>query len=116
MHNLEVIEIKNNPGLYYIDPYAFYDTLSNDAPNIIKTIDLSNNALTQISETLLLWNTTEQVNLNGNPYDCDCLISWMINKSSTLRSKYLTCSSPDELKNRLINSLKNSELKCHNGM
>ena len=40
LKNLETIEIKNNPRLNYIDPFAFYDTLADDKPNIVKNIDL----------------------------------------------------------------------------
>ena len=40
LKNLEIIEIKNNPRLNYIDPFAFYDTLADDKPNIVKNIDL----------------------------------------------------------------------------
>ena len=49
-----------------------------EEPYGIPNIDLSNNALTTLSESLLVWNSTKQVNLNQNPWLCDCKISWLV--------------------------------------
>ena len=113
--NLETLEIKNNPKLTYIDPLAFYDTLQYSSPNNVKNLDLSNNALVNVPFDLIVWNNSDQINLSGNPFHCDCSISWMINQSWVIGNEYLICSSPDELKDRTIQSLRLTELDCNDG-
>ena len=57
-----------------------YGVIANnfEKPYGIPNIDLSNNALTTLAESLLVWNSTKQVNLNQNPWLCDCKISWLV--------------------------------------
>ena len=52
LKNLEVIEVKNNPKLRYVDPHAFYDSLSDSDPNVVEIVDFSANALRYISTVL----------------------------------------------------------------
>ena len=92
---LEVIEIKNNPNLNYIDEKAFYDSYVDENPNRVQNLDLSNNALKTLSKSLLNWTDTNVI-LTGNQWNCDCKIAWMIDLQL---DELVTCSSPDDLKN-----------------
>ena len=112
LKNLEVIEVKNNPKLRYVDPHAFYDSLSDSDPNIVKIVDFSDNALRYISQKLLIWNSTEQVNFAGNPFHCDCSMSWMLFQEKIIGKEYLICSSPEKLAGKPMSSLKSTDFHC----
>ena len=112
LKNLEVIEVKNNPKLRYVDPHAFYDSLSDIDPNIVKIVDFSDNALRYISQKLLIWNSTQQVNFAGNPFDCDCSMSWMLFQEKIIGKEYLICSSPEKLTGKPMSSLKPTDFHC----
>jgi hypothetical protein len=115
LHHLDILEMKNNPNLKHIDPFAFYDTLQDNAPNVIKRLDLSKNALTTISEGLLYWTKTNVVLLDGNPWHCDCLLSWLANNASSSGinfNPFMTCSSPPDLKDTPIMLLKTKQFHC----
>ena len=112
LKNLEVIEVKNNPKLRYVDQHAFYDSLSDNAPNIVKSVDFSNNALSYISQKLLIWNSTEQVNLAGNPFNCDCSLSWILFQEKIIGKDYMICSTPEKLAGKPMSSLKPTDFHC----
>ena len=72
-----------------------------EEPYSIPNIDLSDNALTTLSESLLVWNSTKQVKLNQNPWLCDCKISWLVTSGIEL-DEYLICASPEQQAEKLI--------------
>ncbi|CAG2052927.1 unnamed protein product [Timema podura] len=41
-------------------------------------IDLSSNAFTSVSQTLLDWKTLQTVDLQDNPWHCECSLQWML--------------------------------------
>ena len=111
LHDMEVIELKNNPKLSYIDRLAFYDSMVSEEPNLIANLDLSNNNLKTLPETLLDWDQVESVNLNGNPWSCDCNLAWIVDSGLYL-SEFLTCSSPSSYANALIKTLNSEDFIC----
>nr|CAD7393932.1 unnamed protein product [Timema cristinae] len=41
-------------------------------------IDLNSNAFTSVSQTLLDWKTLQTVDLQDNPWHCECSLQWML--------------------------------------
>lgn len=70
LSSLEVLRIRNNTRLVEIEAYVLADN-----PNL-RHLDLSGNALTFLP--LSLANLTQLVDLNieGNPWACDCRMHW----------------------------------------
>lgn len=50
-------------------------------------IDLSNNKLRTISESFVPWKKMSHVNLQKNPWHCDCSIQWMLDNYMTFMYK-----------------------------
>ena len=44
----------------------------------LKWLDLSNNNLVSISSNVQDWTNVEKIWLHGNPFKCDCSMTWMI--------------------------------------
>nr|CAD7592281.1 unnamed protein product [Timema genevievae] len=44
----------------------------------LPNIDLSSNAFTSVSQTLLDWKTLQTVDLQDNPWHCECSLQWML--------------------------------------
>ncbi|KAK6644963.1 hypothetical protein RUM43_001239 [Polyplax serrata] len=61
-----------------------YDALQNYP---ICSIDLSNNKLRTISESFVPWKKMSHVNLQKNPWHCDCSIQWMLDNYMTFMYK-----------------------------
>uniref|UniRef100_A0A1B6GM32 LRRCT domain-containing protein n=1 Tax=Cuerna arida TaxID=1464854 RepID=A0A1B6GM32_9HEMI len=87
----------SNTSLNTIDEDAFTDI------DICK-LDLSYNQLRWVPESLLRWDTLVAVDLQHNPWHCDCALQWML--STVVPSAYRTdqqllaelrCASPPEL-------------------
>ena len=106
--DLEVIEIKNNPNLEYIDEKAFYNSLSDEIPNRVQNLDLSNNALRTLSEILLNWTDTNVI-LTGNQWNCDCKLAWMLDLNL---DDLVICATPENLKNEPIKNIQGQDLEC----
>ena len=77
---------------------------SGDLPNI-KYLDLSNNGLLSVSRILVPWMSLKSVDLSGNPWHCDCTISFMkdvivhtVNSSDNIPKVH--CHSPSNLKGK----------------
>lgn len=43
-------------------------------------LDLSHNQLRWMPESLVSWNTLLGVDLQGNPWHCDCALQWMLTR------------------------------------
>ena len=108
LENLEILEVKNNPKLDYIDPKAFYNSLDDEFPNTVENVDLSNNALRTLSKSLLNWNKTNVI-LVGNQWNCNCHLSWILDLDL---DEFVICSSPENLKSKVISTLKEEDFQC----
>jgi len=81
----------------------------------LRALDLSNNGLTSVSSQLLTWTSLASLDLSGNPWSCDCDLSFMaeviratVNKSEA-SVKVVRCWSPPSLRDRDVTSL---DLDC----
>ena len=100
LKNLKNLEIKNNPELKSIHKNAF----SNSENSVLEYVDFSNNALETLSVTLLKWTEIKEINLNGNNWNCDCQMSWLVTSQFDL-----ICSSPKRLADKPIRDLTPSD-------
>ena len=85
--------------------------------NAISNVYLSNNGLTTISFSLLPWDKIDTIKLDGNPWNCDCSLSWIVSKkkhnlSSIDYNDYLTCNSPEDLRELPIKHLSAGDFGC----
>jgi len=103
--DLEKIILSSNRNLKYIDSQAFGSSSVN-----LKTVDLSNNGFSSVSSSLLSWSSLSSVDMSGNPWTCDCDLSFLksvivsaVNKSDTVR--VVRCWNPPNLRERDITSL-----------
>ncbi|XP_025423011.1 leucine-rich repeats and immunoglobulin-like domains protein 1 isoform X2 [Sipha flava] len=126
LRNLEEFHCMHNYKLESIDPNAFSYKSSDGSevelwPNIIK-LDLSYNALRYLDSNLLSrWDTLEELNLQGNKWECDCLNQWFVNTlAPMLESKHseflidFTCREPTEMNGKSILDLHHLhyEMRC----
>ena len=96
--DLEEMELSSNRKLSLLHPQSFGSVIS------LRTIDLSNNGLPSLSSSLLPWASLASVDLSGNPWHCDCDVSFLktvilsaVNKSDTV--KVVRCWNPPNLRN-----------------
>ena len=83
----------------------------------VKNVYLSNNELTTISFSLLPWEKLDTIKLDGNPWHCDCDLSWLVyKKNHTLISgidyDYLICKSPEILADLPVRHLSRYNFGC----
>ncbi|KAK4886546.1 hypothetical protein RN001_002817 [Aquatica leii] len=86
-----------------------------DSLNSLERLYLDGNKLTAIKGSRTLPHSLRGINLQNNPWECDCHIAdlhtWLmdINLSNSMSP---TCQSPSRLLGRAIRSIPNSELAC----
>lgn len=99
LHCLQVLQIKNNKHLKAISPFAFYDSMESEKPNVVKQLYLNNNGLNSLQKSLLNWQDSEVVQLDGNPWHCDCHVEWFTEKITSIDyNEYFVCYSPEAIK------------------
>merc|ERR1711936_815299 len=106
--DLEEMVLASNRKLRLIHPQSFGSVIS------LRRIDLSNNGLASLSSSLLPWASLAAVDLSGNPWNCDCDVSFLktvilsaVNRSDTVR--VVRCWNPPDLRNVDVAKL---ELDC----
>lgn len=110
---LDTLEIQHNPRLVYIDPFAFYDNLHALRPHHVQRAFLAGNALGFVSASMLHWDEMEEVDLSGNPWNCDCNLKWVLEVRHELRSVDETaCFLPPALTNTSFKDVRSSDMEC----
>lgn len=80
-----------------------YDAFKHLPDGVLQNVDLSNNALENLSPELLSWKSLEILDLQNNPWQCDCrmkffpaVVSHIWDNSPDL-TMHLRCSGPDKM-------------------
>merc|ERR1719410_1220393 len=106
--DLQTLTLSSNRKLSFIHPQAF-GSISG-----LRSVDLSSNGLASVSSSLLAWTSLTSVDLSGNPWQCDCDLSFLqtailtaVNRSEAVR--VVRCWNPPNLRDRDVTSL---DLDC----
>ncbi|PSN35960.1 hypothetical protein C0J52_21532 [Blattella germanica] len=109
---LEELSMDNCVGLSKVDPRAFGET---GVPPL-RRLSLARGGLHSLDPEVFapIAATLREVDLQGNPWQCDCRLSWMSNRSnlSLVDRGYLRCSGPERLRNELILALASHDFTC----
>lgn len=70
LSTLEQLYIRNNEFLREIEMFVFQDTPT------ITHLDLSNNALVSLPQSMTMLNNLQELRLANNPWGCDCRMAW----------------------------------------
>ncbi|GFG35757.1 hypothetical protein Cfor_05203 [Coptotermes formosanus] len=114
--SLQEVYIGHNHHLSDISPDAFSSRKDNEEseqwPPIVK-LDVGHNNLGALDRHLLgHWDVLQYLNLEGNPWVCDCENQWMVSTLLPTVEKIvqdqldsLECSQPDQMRGRKLHEL-----------
>ncbi|CAG0880137.1 unnamed protein product [Cyprideis torosa] len=118
LDDLETLICSFNPSLSSIHPFAFRNK-DGDRLGNLKKVDLNNNRLETVSATLLDWTQLDSVNLQENPWRCDCNLRWMVTilgpyleKNAPQLTMSITCALPKEFHAQNALMLAPNDFKC----
>lgn len=122
---LQEVYLGHNHRLSSIDPDTFSSRRVNEEseqwPPILK-LDLGHNSLSTLDRHLLgRWDILQYLNLEGNPWMCDCENQWMVStllpqveKVIHYQIDNLECMEPEEMRGRKLHELEvlNYHMRC----
>lgn len=97
--NLQTLYCNFNPKLTFIHPYSFNNDWS------LKEFYINNNAITSLPHELGDWDSLEVLDIQSNPWTCDCSIQWLIDyvakrqRTDPELNYNLHCSQPVKFSN-----------------
>lgn len=74
--NLTVLRVTNNSQLEVLDRLSFLG--SSETSGNLKEVYLQENFLHTLADDLLPWNQLEKLDLQHNPWTCDCRMNWLL--------------------------------------
>lgn len=115
LSSLRTLKMSSNGQLQYVDPSAF-DGIYNPAQVStlrLRVIKLRSNSLSTLSANMLPWRAIPILDLQGNPWHCDCYLSWIVNCSIPPElSSDFRCSGPTPNRGKLVKDLHREEFIC----
>ncbi|XP_014661389.1 PREDICTED: leucine-rich repeat-containing protein 15-like [Priapulus caudatus] len=111
--SLQTLQLRYNRLLTVIEENAI--SFDDDAPVVLDTVVMSNNDLKELPESLLPWDRMKTLDLQGNPWQCDCTSLWMPGLKTNINWRFQTnfiCASPENLKGQKIIGLNSTLLQC----
>ncbi|XP_014673287.1 PREDICTED: chondroadherin-like [Priapulus caudatus] len=112
--SLQALYIEDNRYLRRFDDNAFDGIFINGSDAVSAKVHFRGNNLNYLQEDLLPWENLSLIDLQQNPWHCDCRLAWM-SKMSYIDKKlidYVRCASPTKLQNHLIVGLNSSLFVC----
>lgn len=107
LKSLEKLIMSSCPSLTVIDPLAFYVVEGDEMA--LKEIHIQDNHLQTLDESMLPWLQLQYVDIQNNPWDCDCHFKWVAkelipdlerkNPGTTLS---ILCAEPDKDRGRPV--------------
>uniref|UniRef100_A0A1I8AG45 LRRCT domain-containing protein n=1 Tax=Steinernema glaseri TaxID=37863 RepID=A0A1I8AG45_9BILA len=89
------LDLSRCPLLESIDEHAF------EQPNLLRSLNLSHNRLSRLSERLLDWDRLEALQLAGNPWNCDCdLLRFLPATVRRLQVPGVVCAKPEAVQGK----------------
>jgi len=130
---LSKLYVSGCPNLQFIEKHAFYGLIqleslflnNNDALSYIAAdaidpdvslveLDLFNNNLHELDQSLVDWDDLSVLQIHGNPWRCDCHILWMLKELREATAERIVCVSPRHLNGRQLIKIHPVDLACHN--
>ncbi|KAF5295961.1 hypothetical protein FQA39_LY12733 [Lamprigera yunnana] len=135
-HSLKVLKLNRLKRLQKVEHYAFYNLMSleelslteakklkefsdlafgvllTDKKSSLKKLTLSGCGIKRLNSTFLtLFKNLEQIDLQNNPWECDCEVLWLQQLNESLHRKdSLRCKFPYTFRTKLITELIEDEV------
>lgn len=116
LYNLQILECSFNRRLSFVHADAFRspEAKRGEYTGRVRELRLRQNALTTLDRLLLPWMRVGTVDLQENPWHCDCRLQWMktivAHKDSS--GPNVRCHSPSSLSGRRVDEVGSSEFEC----
>ncbi|CAL4064555.1 unnamed protein product [Meganyctiphanes norvegica] len=122
LHHLEVLRMTNNPNLRVIDKTAFqfFEMDCN-----LQELHINSNSLSTISKEMLPWSSLKVVDLQNNPWNCDCNLEWLatelmpyLERTNPTKTLSLLCADPIADRGQKITDIvgKSHSFECNSPM
>lgn len=108
---LTKVVIRNNKQLRKISPLAF----GGSDQSVVKELDISYNALTNLPDNLVNWASLTEINLSGNFWDCDCQMAWLkgVPNTSVALQQKIKCYNPRHLRDMNVADVDVTSFSCN---
>lgn len=116
LYNLQVVECSFNRRLRYVHADAFRsaDAQEGEYTGRVRELRLRQNALATLDRRLLPWMRVDTVDLQENPWHCDCHLQWMkfIVAQKDPSGHEVRCHTPSSLSGRRVDQVGAVEFEC----
>ncbi|XP_064482334.1 phospholipase A2 inhibitor-like isoform X2 [Ornithodoros turicata] len=113
---LRALHLHNNPNLEEVDVEAFgiFWRITEDTNWTLRQLHLQDNNMKFLSENTAPWDEIEVLDLQGNPWACECTNAWMrklnLHQELTVR---LRCASPAKYEETSLLDAPEELFECH---
>lgn len=113
MPKLRSLSLEGSKNLSIFHPHAFgINVVENETDLELRSVNLQGCNLRSLNFSLMnVFETLEELYLDGNPFNCDCDVIWI----KDLKLKFdtnLRCKKPDEFLGMLLSEIDEKDLKC----
>jgi len=109
LKNLTKLVMAFNPILSDIDDGAFEGLVTDVEDWKLAEIHMNDNGLARLNHGLAPWEKVEYIDIQNNPFTCDCNLEWMalvlvkqLHQSQKLLTRNLICREPSDFAGRSI--------------
>jgi len=112
LKKLRVLQCHHNRKLRRLSDGAFMGITEDPQHWPVQELYLNDNGLTVIDKALASWTYVEIIDMQGNPFNCNCDIQWMaedlvtqIEQTTPALLTNIRCATPESMRDRLISTL-----------